>query len=152
MKREFKIGDIVLYNCVIGKLVPDYDTPDMKFLVYYKKGNYTSSELPTVTSIDLEEPTITQKIHYIEDNCPWGKVIKTHIINNIQIIEYLSNPTFDASIGETKSSEIGFSIYLDWKSTCYGSNSLDSAIVTALSYKYGDEGFSKYVCKVLNIK
>ena len=65
-------------------------------------------------------------IEYIRKNFTWGDIIKIHEISNIQIIE--------CEFGEKK--ERQFCIYVDFEDTHTYAETLDDAIIMALSFKY----------------
>lgn len=148
--NKINYEDIVIFNNELGKVVCGYPNKEFKFWSLSKKklrSQYSSSKLPTIKAKDCKEPTEEQKDKYISEGCPWGEVKKIHKISNIQIIEYLSK----GFSNEESNNKIGFSIYLDYKSTSTGASNLDSAILSALAIKYGDSNSSYYASKVLGM-
>lgn len=67
----------------------------------------------------------------------WGEVVKIHEIGEYAIVEH-HPPIFknSRSTYQINYSKTEFSCYIDGNDICRGAESLDSALVTCIAYKY----------------
>lgn len=92
-------------------------------------GQYRVSKLPVVTEKDFSETSLEEKVIYLKIRNTWGETKSTHVINNGEYIilevqhKMEGNPTL-------------YHPYLNYEgiTRCY--ESLDSAIIGLLDYKY----------------
>lgn len=138
-----KPNQIIRYKKQLGKAIHCYDDkkPILRFhpLNY---GRYWTKDLEIIDLKFVEETTRNEKIFYIERDCPWGRIVKTHCIGNFQIMEY----------HDDKQNETGFSIYIDFVSASLGASTLDVAILCAICKKYKSSDAAKWVLKMLEMK
>lgn len=83
------------------------------------------------------------------DKFVWGKVINTHKIGDIKIIEY-----FDRDEGIITDT-IKYHVYVNEKDTCHSFSSLDGALLYALCYKYDNGWYThayEYTAKAIGLK
>lgn len=83
---------------------------------------------------------------------PWGKIIETHTVGNIQIVE--SHPLEAAVVPHAKTSGNDFTVYVDGAPTGYGSKSLDGALLLALAHKYDGRNSqaAHWMAKLIGLK
>lgn len=118
---------VVKNDGTIGKvIIGEYDETEGKELFYpVNYGTYYESELELLSEIEYKEGETKDYITYIEVALVWGKIIKTHIIGEYQIIEYINNDN-----------EKCFNPYINYNNTSHSYDSLETAITGAIAYKY----------------
>lgn len=131
-----KIGDIVVHNNIIGKVVETYGKKDEYRLLPCKYGRYYSEDLDVITDDVVRDATFDEKIAFIEEEFNWGIAVKTHCVGEYQFIE---------------SDTHKFHLYINFKNTCASYDNLDVALIGAVCYKNRDERASDYICKMLGI-
>lgn len=109
-------GQIVKFNGVLGRAVKEDDK--FYFLPALKTGNYSYSQLDRITDETIEPITLGSKVLCIEQEFNWGPILKTHVIGEYQIIEYMD-----------KDDTIRFHPYLNFKSSHAAYTSLDTALI-----------------------
>ena len=72
-----KIGDIVVYNGKIGKVIKDVNGFRFKPMGY---GRYYISDLDTIFDNSVREATNEEKIRLIKEEYVWGYIINIHCI------------------------------------------------------------------------
>lgn len=112
-------GQIVKFNGVVGRVVTDKE----KFYFHpaTESGRYIISQLHQITDETIEPIDFQDKILCIEHEFNWGPVIKTHVIGDYQIIEYMDN------------GEIKFSPHINFRSCHTTYTSLDIALIGAIA-------------------
>lgn len=122
----FKAGDIVVskYGIIrtIGIIISNYGE------LYFRPAglrHYTMDILELASESDLREATIEEKVIFIRSEFVWGEIKNVHLIDDYQIIEF-----YDRDDGKRYQS------YVNFKDTHCSYESLEEAIVGAISYKY----------------
>lgn len=118
-----KIGDIVVYNGKIGKVIKDVNGFRFKPMGY---GRYYISDLDTIFDNSVREATNEEKIRLIKEEFVWGYIINIHCIGEYQIIEYESK-TAPKHLWNT---------YINYADTNNSYTSLDSALIGCIGRKY----------------
>jgi len=98
-----------------------------------KYGVYNYSDLETIDASDIRQATQQEKISFIEEDFPWGKVVKTLCIGEYQIIEYKRSDYVNA-----------FHVYIDFESTSSSYETLDHALIGAIARKNLEVNESSY--------
>lgn len=134
-----KPNDIIKYKGVLGKVVCTYPNQSICFHpINY--ATYQTNELEIIDSEHVEEPTTEEKISFIEQSCYWGKVVKTHIIGDIQIIEY-----------KDKEDKTLFEVHINFQRTTDTATTLDQAIIIAMCNKHKCNSAGHWIMKILGI-
>ena len=122
----FKAGDIVVSKHgiikIIGIIISNYGK------LYFRPvglRHYTIDILELASESDLREATIEEKVIFIRSEFVWGNIISVHLIDDYQVIEF--NDRDDVK---------RYQPYVDFKDTHCSYESLEEAIVGAISYKY----------------
>lgn len=131
-----KIGDIVVRDNIIGRVVETYGKKGEYRLLPCNYGRYYSEDLEVITDEVIREATFDEKIAFIEEEFKWGTVVKTHCIDEYQFIE---------------SDTHNFHLYINFKNTCASYETLDVALIGAVCYKNREERATDYICKMLGI-
>lgn len=92
-------------------------------------GQYWIEQLPLVTEGDLSETSLAEKIIYLKMMNTWGDVVNTHIINDGEyvILEVVHTGSINRHL---------YQVYLHFRSISQSYETLDSAIIGVLNYKY----------------
>lgn len=141
-----KYGDIVKLNGKLGKLVTNKKDGVEHFYFHpIGYGNYYIDDLIEVTEETIVNANTEEKIKYIEDEFNWGNIIQTiHIpVSNIQIIEYMDRHS---------KNKVSYHVYIDFRDTNTSYETMDSALVGAIGYKYegGNGKAAGYFMKMIN--
>lgn len=136
-----KVGDIVVYNGIIGTVVKSEN--DFKFHPI-NRGRCYYSDLETITENDVKEATPDEKLELIREEFTWGRIIDIHCIGDYQIIEYESK-TAPKHLWHT---------YINYADTNNSYISLDSALIGCIGRKYeGANGkAAMYFEKMIDLK
>lgn len=128
---EIKIGDIILYNLKLGKVVSGETKDDLLFHPI-NFGRYYYNELEKIELENVKEPSIKDKIKFIENECKWlGTIVQTHCIGDFQFVEYISEIKGNSDIGKHC-----FSACINFEKTSRSYYSLESAMIGTIAYKY----------------
>lgn len=126
---EIKIGDIILYNGELGKVVSGETKDDLLFHPM-NFGTYYYNQLKKIESEKVQEPSIKDKIKFIENDFKWlGTIVQTHCIGDFQFVEYICN--IGSDIGKHH-----FSACINFEKTSRSYYSLESAMIGTIAYKY----------------
>lgn len=122
----FKAGDIVVskYGIIrtIGTIISNNGE------LYFRPAglrHYTMDILELASESDLREATIEEKVIFIRSEFVWGEIKNVHLIDDYQIIEFYD-----------RDDEKRYQSYVNFKDTHCSYESLEEAIVGAISYKY----------------
>ena len=139
-----KIRIIVKNDGTIGRvIIGTRDEIKNKELFYpINYGTYYESSLELLSNIKYKEGTEKEYIEYVEKEFSWGKVIKTHIIENYQIIENINKDN----------NEKNYHTYLNYIDTNKSYKSLEKAIVGGIVYNYDgmNSQADKFFWKMIN--
>lgn len=124
MKNNMKIGDIVVYNGKIGKVVKAISGGFRFKPMGY--GRYYISDLDTIFDNSVREATNEEKLRLIKEEFVWGYIINIHCIGEYQIIECEDKNTH----------EIFWHGYVNYEDTNCTYSSLDSALIGCIGIKY----------------
>lgn len=118
---------VKLENGTIGKVVIGQyeENENVEIFVPVGYDRYSEEKLIPLQDLKYSEGTQEDYITYLEKDFPWGEVIKTHVIGEYQIIQYI-----DSDNEET------FQGYINFKDTRESFHSLEEAITGAICYKY----------------
>lgn len=121
----FKAGDIVVQKCGIMRLVGDIVSSygDLYFRNAHFK-TYDRKMLVKLSDCEIKKATMEEKVIFIRCQFSWGDIVNIHLIDDYQIIE---------AIYHGKKS---YHPYVNFKDTHCSYESLEEAIVGAISYKY----------------
>lgn len=78
-----KIGDIVVYNGKIGKVVKAISGGFRFKPMGY--GRYYISDLDTIFDNSVREATNEEKLRLIKEEFVWGYIINIHLLENIRL-------------------------------------------------------------------
>ena len=122
---EFKVGDIVVMKCgimrIVGDIVSSYG--ELYFRAAHFK-TYNRKMLTKLSDCEIKKATIEEKVVFIRCQFSWGDIINVHLIEDYQIIEAIYH------------GEIRYHPYVNFKDMHCSYESLEKAIVGAISYKY----------------
>jgi len=134
-----KYGDIVKFNGVLGEVVTG---GDKFFFRPVKYGQYSCRDLQEITVDTVEPATFEEKVHFIEQEFGWGRVIKTHVIGNYQIIEY------------NDQEKTRFNPFINFKNCHTSFISLDNALIGVIAENSIEKNEARYaitfILKMLN--
>ena len=134
MTNELKYGEIIVANGNIGTLIITGN--DFRFLPC-DYGYYYTEKLEVIK--DFREASQEEKIKHIETEFSWGKIIKTHVIGDYQIIECERNE------------DILFHNYRNFKDDSCAFNTLDQALIGCIVFS--SQGYNSrletYIPKML---
>lgn len=134
-------GDIVIYKNEVGTIVTDFGNKEKFMFLPCNYGTYSTSRLVEITENDVREATCDEKLDLIKREYFCGRVIKIHCVGEYQIIEAIKN------------GEKHWHGYINYKNTHTSYQSLDSALVGCIGYKYegGNGKAAMYFCKMIDI-
>ena len=134
------LNQILWYKNQLGKAIHCYGDEEHILRFYpVQHGSYYHEDLEIIDSKFIKNATFEDKIQFIEKELPWGRIVKTHCIGDIQIIEWHND----------KNNVDGFSIYVDFESKSMGSDNLDDALISAIALKYNADGAIPWILKML---
>ena len=118
---------IVRYKGDLGRIYPATGEGRKGEYVFkpYNKKRYNSATDDLVDQSLIEQVSDEDAILYLVKTFSWGIVLTTHVIGDYQIIEYINDDK-----------ERGFHIYVNFSDTNWSTDTLDKALVAAISYKY----------------
>jgi hypothetical protein len=118
---------VVKNDGTVGKVITGEYNKGVELFYPSGYGNYYESNLEKLTEIEYREGTQEDYVKYIEKDFVWGEVVKTHILGEYQIIEYVD-------IDNCSSTE--YQAYINYEDTNSSYDSLEKAITGAIAYKY----------------
>ena len=113
----------------IGKLYCPSISPsaDMRFLKA-GIGQFRPEQLPVVTKNDVLETTSAEKIIYLKLEFHGADIVETTVINDGEYIIFKAL--------WVRKNKVTYHTFLNFKDTCQGYNSFDSALIGLIAQKY----------------
>ena len=133
---KIKNGAIIIYKAMIGKVIYGTMTKVAGKILFYPagQGQYWEDRLEEIiNAADVRYPSLEEKIVYLKmemtrNGNNGNLILNVHTINNGEYIIFeVSKPDEERNI---------FYTHLNFKETCRGYYSLDSAIIGLLEFKY----------------
>jgi hypothetical protein len=135
-----KTGDIVIYKGMLGRVVKSNQLYKFHPVNY---GRCYFDTLDTITEDMVREASHHEKVRLISEEFTWGRILDIHCVNNYQIIEYENKGT----------KEILWHGYINYNDINISYQSLDSALIGCIGYKYegGNGRAASYFEKMIGL-